>query len=218
MGDAARILGAEAAIAAFRRGEMLILVDDEDRENEGDLVMAADFIDPDAINFMARHGRGLICVAITPERAADLELGPMVARNTALLETAFTVSVDSRHHNTTGISAFDRAATIRVLIDPETRPDDLSRPGHMFPLVARSGGVLERPGHTEAVVELARRGGLFPAGVLCEVLAEDGTMARLPELIRLAEAHGLGIARIADLVAWCEIADSGGPRRAAVGE
>ncbi|MCB0276960.1 MAG: 3,4-dihydroxy-2-butanone-4-phosphate synthase [Calditrichaeota bacterium] len=187
------------AVAAFAAGEMLILVDDESRENEGDLVMAADAVTPQAINFMTRHGRGLVCIAITQQRAEQLALTPMVRNNSALLETAFTVSVDSRHRNSTGISAQDRAATIEVLLDPAAQPEDLARPGHMFPLVAKAGGVLERPGHTEAVVDLARLAGRYPAGVLCEILDEDGSMARLPRLLTLAAELDLKIAHIEDL-------------------
>ncbi len=190
----------ETAIERYRRGEILIVVDDEDRENEGDLVLAAEHATPEKINFLIREGRGLICVGIPPERASQLALPAMTAQNTARLGTAFTVSVDALKDTTTGISAFDRAATIRALADPATRPEDLGRPGHIFPLVARDGGVVVRPGHTEAVVDLARLAGLLPAGVLCEVLDDDGRMARLPRLFKLAEKFGLIVIKIQDLL------------------
>ncbi len=193
-------VSAEEAIEAFRKGEMLILIDDEEREDEGDLVMAAEYATPEAVNFMVTHGRGLVCVSLTVERAHELKLRPMVARNTALLHTAFTESVDVCHGVTTGISAYDRAATIQALIDPETRPEDLARPGHVFPLIANPGGVIMRPGHTEAVVDLARSAGIFPAGVLCEILDDDGRMAKLPALKKLAREHHLKIATVADLI------------------
>lgn len=196
----APFISAAEAIAAFARGEMLILIDEEDRENEGDLVISAAHADAAAINFMAREGRGLICVTLTEERARQLNLTPMVSENTALLGTAFTISVDARRGTTTGISAADRSATVRALIDPATRPEDLARPGHVFPLVAVSGGVISRPGHTEAVVDLAAAAGLFPAGVLCEIMDDDGSMARLPRLVKLAKEHGLKLASVQDLV------------------
>ncbi len=192
----------EDAVAAVRRGEMLIVVDDEDRENEGDLVMAADRVTPEAINFMARHGRGLICAPIAAERAAELALELMVTDNTALHETAFTVSIDAKKGTTTGISTADRAATIRALVDPDTRPYDLARPGHVFPLRAKNGGVLRRAGHTEAAVDLARMAGLAPVAVLCEVVDDDGTMARLPRLLDIAREHGIGIITIEDLIQY----------------
>nr|MBA2633146.1 3,4-dihydroxy-2-butanone-4-phosphate synthase [Chloroflexota bacterium] len=192
----------ENALAAIRRGEMLIVVDDEDRENEGDLVMAADRVTPEAINFMARHGRGLICAPIAAERAAELALELMVTDNTALHETAFTVSIDAKRGTTTGISTADRAATIRALVDPDTRPYDLARPGHVFPLRAKNGGVLRRAGHTEAAVDLARMAGLAPVAVLCEVVDDDGTMARLPRLLDIAREHGIRIITIEDLIQY----------------
>jgi 3,4-dihydroxy 2-butanone 4-phosphate synthase/GTP cyclohydrolase II len=192
----------EEALEAVRTGRILIVVDDEDRENEGDFIMAADRVTPEAINFMAREGRGLVCVPITRERAAELRLEPMVPENTALHETAFTVSVDARAGTTTGISAADRAATIRALVDPQTRPADLARPGHVFPLIAMNGGVLRRAGHTEATVDLARLAGLGPAGVLCEVIDDDGTMARLPRLLQISQRHGLPILTIEDLIKY----------------
>ncbi len=192
----------EEAIERIRAGRMLIIVDDEDRENEGDLVIAAEHATPEAINFMARVGRGLICVPITAERAKALNLTPMAPENTALHGTNFTVSVDAAHGVTTGISAHDRARTIQVLIDENSTPDDLARPGHVFPIIARPGGVLRRAGHTEAAVDLARLAGLKPAGVICEIMDADGSMARLPELERLAAEHDLGIVKISDLIAY----------------
>jgi 3,4-dihydroxy 2-butanone 4-phosphate synthase/GTP cyclohydrolase II len=189
------------AVEEIRAGRMVIVVDDEDRENEGDLIMAAEKITPQAVNFLARHARGLICVPMQEDRLEALDLPPMVRRNTAKLGTPFTVSVDVIHGTTTGISAYDRAATIEALIDPRTRPDDLARPGHVFPLIAAKGGVLRRAGHTEAAVDLAILAGLYPAGVLCEILHEDGTMARLPELKKAAGEHGLKILSIASLIA-----------------
>jgi 3,4-dihydroxy 2-butanone 4-phosphate synthase/GTP cyclohydrolase II len=183
---------------------MVIVADDEDRENEGDLVMAAAMVTPDHVNFMARHGRGLICVTLTPERADELDLPPMADRNTDPQGTAFTIAVDAheRFGVTTGISAHDRAKTIEVLMDPETVPGDLRRPGHMFPLRAKAGGVLRRVGQTEASVDLARLAGLPPVGVICEILNEDGTMARRPELERFAQEHRLKFITVADLVAY----------------
>jgi len=192
----------EEAIRKFRNGEMLVLVDDENRENEGDLVIAAEHATADTINFMAAHGRGLICAPITEERARQLGLPPMCPENTALHGTHFTVSVDARDGITTGISAYDRAKTVEILVDEASAPDELARPGHVFPLIARDGGVLRRAGHTEATVDLARLAGLKPAAVLCEILNEDGTMARLPQLEPFAEKHGLSIANIADLIAY----------------
>jgi 3,4-dihydroxy 2-butanone 4-phosphate synthase/GTP cyclohydrolase II len=191
----------EEAIRKYRAGEILILVDDENRENEGDLVIAAEHATADAVNFMITHGRGLVCMPITEDRAHALGLGPMCPENTALHGTHFTVSVDAREGISTGISAYDRAHTIRLLIEEATRPSDLALPGHIFPLIARDGGVLRRAGHTEATVDLARLAGLHPAAVLCEILNDDGTMARLPHLEVFAEKHGLSIANIADLIA-----------------
>ncbi len=192
----------EEAIADIRAGKLVIVVDDEDRENEGDFIGAAEKITPELVNFMTKYGRGLICVALTPERTVELDLDLMTPTNTALHETAFTVSVDYRHGTTTGISAADRAATIRALADPSARPSDFARPGHVFPLRARPGGVLRRAGHTEAAVDLARLAGLYPAGVLVEILNDDGTMARVPELIELARRFGLRIITIKDLIAY----------------
>lgn len=188
-------------IEEIRKGRMVIVTDDEDRENEGDLVMAASKVTPQAVNFMATHGRGLICVPITEERAAHLGLQRMVAHNRELHATDFTVSVDATRGTTTGISARDRAATIRVLSDPAASPRDLRQPGHLFPLQAASGGVLRRAGHTEAGVDLARLAGLDPSGVICEILNEDGSMARLPDLLKFRAKHGLKICSIRDLIA-----------------
>ena len=192
----------EAAIEEFRRGRMVIIVDDEDRENEGDLAIAAEMVTPQAIAFMATHGRGLICLAMTEERCDRLGLPLMVEQNTSTFGTAFTVSIEARGKVTTGISAADRAATVRAAIDPSARPEDLTRPGHMFPLRARRGGVLKRAGQTEASVDLAALAGLEPAGVICEIMNDDGTMARVPDLTRFAERHGLLIVTVADLIEY----------------
>jgi 3,4-dihydroxy 2-butanone 4-phosphate synthase/GTP cyclohydrolase II len=194
--------GIEDAIADIRQGRMVIVVDDEDRENEGDLVMAADRATPEAINFMAKHGRGLICVPMTGERLDDLRITMMVSDNTAPMGTAFTVTVDAKRGVTTGTSAYDRALTIRALVDGATRPEDLTRPGHVLPLRSMPGGVLRRAGHTEAAVDLARLAGCYPAGVICEVLDEDGGMARLPELLALARRHDLNTITIKDLIRY----------------
>ena len=190
------------AIDDVREGRMVVVVDDPDRENEGDLVIAAQFATPEAINFMATHGRGLICLCLTTDRAASLGLRPMTDRNEAPLGTDFTVSIEAREGVTTGISAADRSHTIQVAIAPDTRPDDLVQPGHVFPLRARPGGVLERIGQTEAAVDLARLAGLNPAGVICEVMNDDGTMARVPDLIPYCERHGLKMVTVADLVEY----------------
>jgi 3,4-dihydroxy 2-butanone 4-phosphate synthase/GTP cyclohydrolase II len=189
------------ALAALRDGRVIVVVDDEDRENEGDFVVAAEHATAETINFLSKHGRGLVCLAATRERLRALDLGPMVAENTAPLGTSFTVSVDAAAGTTTGISAHDRARTVQVLIDPAARPRDLARPGHVFPLQAQPGGVLQRAGHTEAVVDLCRLAGLSPAGVLCEILDEDGSMARLPRLREMADRFGLLVVSIADLIA-----------------
>ena len=190
----------DTAIRELQAGRMIIVIDDEDRENEGDLVMAAEKITPEAINFMATHARGLICLAMTGERLDELHLPPMVDENTALHDTAFTVSIDARGAKmTTGISAADRAWTVKTAIDPCTSPDELARPGHVFPLRARPGGVLQRRGQTEAAVDLAALAGLLPAGVICEIIKDDGTMARLPDLIQFCRKHGLAMITIADL-------------------
>ncbi|MDQ3168992.1 MAG: bifunctional 3,4-dihydroxy-2-butanone-4-phosphate synthase/GTP cyclohydrolase II [Acidobacteriota bacterium] len=181
---------------------MVIVIDDEDRENEGDLTIAADKITPEAINFMATHGRGLICMPMTAERLAELDLPLMVPQNTARFETAFTVSIEAKHRTSTGISASDRAETVLAAIDSKTTPSDLSRPGHMFPLQAKAGGVLVRAGQTEAAVDLARIAGLYPAGVICEIMNRDGSMSRVPDLIKFAKRHTLLMITIADLIRY----------------
>ncbi len=193
-----------AAIEQIRAGRMVILVDDEDRENEGDLCMAAEKVTPEAINFMAKHGRGLICLSLTEERAHALDLSMMVpeAANRTPFGTAFTVSIEARTGVTTGISAADRARTVRVVMDPKSGPDDLVRPGHVFPLIAKPGGVLRRTGQTEGAVDLARLAGLQPAGVICEIMNDDGTMARMPDLERFAREHGMVVVTIADLISY----------------
>jgi 3,4-dihydroxy 2-butanone 4-phosphate synthase/GTP cyclohydrolase II len=188
------------ALEDFARGRMIIVVDDEDRENEGDLTLAAEFVTPEAINFMARHGRGLICLTLTEERADYLRLPPMSQQNTSRFGTAFTESIEAREGVTTGISAYDRSHTIRVAIDPKSTAQDLARPGHVFPLRARRGGVLVRAGQTEASVDLARMAGLIPAGVICEIMKDDGTMARVPDLVKFAAQHGLKIVTVAELI------------------
>jgi len=192
----------EEAVEEISAGRLLLVVDDEDRENEGDLVMAAERVTAEHVNFMAKHGRGLICVPMTGERLDELKISMMVTDNTAPLGTAFTVTVDARHGITTGTSAHDRAATIRALVDPKTRAEDLTRPGHILPLRAMPGGVLRRAGHTEAAVDLARLAGLAPAGVICEVLDDDGGMARVPVLMDLAQWHGLKVITIKDLIEY----------------
>jgi 3,4-dihydroxy 2-butanone 4-phosphate synthase/GTP cyclohydrolase II len=190
----------EEAAELYRRGQFVIIVDDEDRENEGDLCLAAEKVTPEAINFMAKYGRGLICVALTEERCRELDLPLMVEQNTSTYGTAFTVSIEARGRVTTGISAHDRAETIRVAIDSTTRPHDLQRPGHVFPLRARKGGVLKRAGQTEASVDLAMLAGMTPAAVICEIMNDDGTMARLPDLRAFAVKHGLKIISVADII------------------
>ncbi len=192
----------EDAIRDIKRGKFVILVDDEDRENEGDLVIAAEKVTPQAINFMAKHARGLICLALTPERCEELQLPQQAVENTAAFGTAFTVSIDARKDITTGISAADRATTIHVAIDPKSKPSDLARPGHIFPLKAQQGGVLKRAGQTEGSVDLARLAGLYPAGVICEIMNEDGTMARVPELAKFARTHKLKLVTIKSLIEY----------------
>jgi 3,4-dihydroxy 2-butanone 4-phosphate synthase/GTP cyclohydrolase II len=192
----------DEAIEDIRAGKIVIVVDDEDRENEGDFIMAAEKVTPESVNFMAKYGRGLICVAITEGRARELEFEPMVEFNTTRHGTAFLVSVDYLKGTTTGISAFDRAATIKAIVDPNTKPSDFAKPGHIFPLQAVEGGVLRRAGHTEAAVDLARLAGLYPAGVLCEIMNDDGTMARVPDLFKIAKKFGLKIITIKDLISY----------------
>ena len=192
----------DEAVADIRDGRMIIIVDDEDRENEGDLVCAAEKVTPEIINFMARHARGLICLPLTEDRCDELHLTTQVADNTSFLGTAFTVSIDARRGISTGISAADRATTILVAVDPQSRPQDLARPGHIFPLRAKNGGVLVRPGQTEASVDMARIAGLYPAGVICEIMNEDGTMARLPHLEEFAAQHDLKMISVAELVRY----------------
>jgi 3,4-dihydroxy 2-butanone 4-phosphate synthase/GTP cyclohydrolase II len=191
-----------AAIEEIRAGRMIIVVDDEDRENEGDLTMAAEKVTPEAINFMAKHGRGLICLAMTEQRLDQLRLGPMSAENTSNFGTAFTESIDARDGVSTGISVFDRAQTIKVAIDPATRPGDLARPGHVFPLRARQGGVLVRAGQTEASVDLSRMAGLVPAGVICEIMNDDGTMSRVPQLKEFCRQHKMKMLTVAELIRY----------------
>jgi len=192
----------EDAIEDIRNGKMVIVCDDEDRENEGDLTIAAEKVTPEAINFMVRHGRGLVCLPMSEERCDELDLPLMVHDNTSRFETAFCVSIEARHKVSTGISAADRSATVLTAIDPETGPSDLARPGHMFPLRAKPGGVLQRTGQTEAAVDLARLAGLYPAGVICEIMNEDGTMARVPQLATFAAEHDLKIVTVADLITY----------------
>jgi 3,4-dihydroxy 2-butanone 4-phosphate synthase / GTP cyclohydrolase II len=190
------------ALNEFSRGRMIVVVDDEDRENEGDLTLAAEYVTPEAINFMAKFGRGLICLTLTEERADHLQLNPMVSENTSQFGTAFTESIEAREGVTTGISAHDRACTIRTAIDPASTAHDLARPGHVFPLRARRGGVLVRAGQTEASVDLARMAGLIPAGIICEIMNDDGTMARVPDLISFCDLHGLKMLTVAELIKY----------------
>jgi 3,4-dihydroxy 2-butanone 4-phosphate synthase / GTP cyclohydrolase II len=190
------------AIEEIRAGRMIVVVDDEDRENEGDLTLAAEKVTPEAINFMAKHGRGLVCLAMTEERLDHLHIGPMTSENTSQFGTAFCEAIDARDGVTTGISAHDRARTIKVAIDPKTRPSDLARPGHMFPLRARKGGVLVRAGQTEASVDLARLAGMVPAGIICEIMKDDGTMARVPDLIEFCRAHEMKMLTVAELIRY----------------
>jgi len=192
----------EEAIDDIRNGKMVILVDDEDRENEGDLTMAAEMITPEAINFMATHGRGLICLSLTPERVEHLQLPMMTTDNTSSFGTAFTISIEAKKGVTTGISAADRATTIKTAISPKARPEDLARPGHVFPLRSKPGGVLQRTGQTEGSVDLARLAGLYPAGVICEIMNDDGTMSRVPQLREFAKKHAMKIVTVKDLIAY----------------
>ena len=197
-----KTISVEQAVKDVKAGRMIIIVDDEDRENEGDLMVAAEKITPEIVNFMTKHGRGLICLPLTRERLEELQLPLMVADNTARYQTAFTVSIDAKEGVTTGISAYDRAKTIQAAIDPRTRPEDLARPGHIFPLQAKEGGVLARAGQTEASVDLTRMAGLMPAGVICEIMNEDGSMARMPELERFSREHAIPVLTIADLIRY----------------
>jgi 3,4-dihydroxy 2-butanone 4-phosphate synthase/GTP cyclohydrolase II len=190
------------AIEDIEAGKFIIIVDDENRENEGDLAIAAEKVNAEAINFMAKHARGLICLPIIGHRLDELKIPLMVQENTAKFSTAFAVSIEAKHKTSSGISAYDRAATVKAIIDPKTKPDDIARPGHMFPIRAKEGGVLVRAGHTEAIVDLAKLAGLYPAGVICEIMNEDGTMARLPQLEVLANKFGIKIMSIADLIAY----------------
>ncbi len=202
MSPAAPFTDVPTAIEEIRAGRMIVVVDDEDRENEGDLTLAAEKVTPEAINFMARFGRGLVCLALTEERLDHLRIGPMSAENTSSFGTAFCEAIDAREGTTTGISAYDRARTIQVAIDPATRPADLARPGHIFPLRARRGGVLVRAGQTEASVDLARLAGMVPAGVICEIMKEDGTMARVPDLIEFCREHSMKMLTVAELIRY----------------
>jgi 3,4-dihydroxy 2-butanone 4-phosphate synthase/GTP cyclohydrolase II len=197
-----KTISVEQAVAEVQAGRMIIIVDDEDRENEGDLMVAAEKITPEIVNFMTKHGRGLICLPLARERLEELQLPLMVADNTARYQTAFTVSIDAKHGVTTGISAYDRAKTVLAAIDPKTKPEDLARPGHIFPLQAKEGGVLARAGQTEAAVDLTRLAGLVPAGVICEIMNEDGSMARRPQLDHFSREHGIPILTIADLIRY----------------
>jgi 3,4-dihydroxy 2-butanone 4-phosphate synthase / GTP cyclohydrolase II len=190
------------AIEEIRTGRIIIVVDDKDRENEGDFLMAAERVTPEAINFMAKHGRGLICMPCVAERLDELNIHPMVVNNTSTHETAFAVSIGAKGKITTGISAYDRAVTIQAVVDPNTQPEDISKPGHVFPLRAKDGGVLSRAGHTEAAVDLARMAGLFPAGVICEIMNEDGTMARVPQLVEIKKRFGIKLVTIEDLIRY----------------
>ncbi len=190
------------AIEDIKAGKFIIMIDDESRENEGDLAIAAEKVTPEAVNFMAKYARGLVCLPIVGQRLDELEVPQMVQNNTSRYSTAFTVSIEAKDEVTTGISAFDRAKTIKTVLDPNAKPEDLARPGHIFPIRAKEGGVLVRAGHTEAIVDLARLAGLYPAGVICEIMNEDGTMARLPELELIASKHGLNIIAIAELIAY----------------
>jgi 3,4-dihydroxy 2-butanone 4-phosphate synthase/GTP cyclohydrolase II len=202
MGSSQPFTDVPTAIEEIRAGRMIVVVDDEDRENEGDLTLAAEKVTPEAINFMARYGRGLVCLAMTEERLEHLRIGPMTAENTSQYGTAFCEAIDARDGVTTGISAYDRARTIQVAIDPASRPADLARPGHVFPLRARKGGVLVRAGQTEAAVDLARLAGLIPAGIICEIMKDDGSMARVPDLIQFCRVHDFKMLTVAELIRY----------------
>ena len=197
-----KLANIEEAVKDIKEGKFVIIVDDEDRENEGDLAIAAEKVTVEAINFMVKHARGLVCMPVKGERLDELEIPMMVSHNTSKFTTAFTVSIEAKHGVTTGISAKDRAETVKAVLNPETKPSDIARPGHIFPLRAREGGVLVRTGHTEAIVDLAKMAGLYPAGVICEIMSEDGSMARLPELKEIADKFGIKIVSIADLITY----------------
>jgi len=197
-----KAVSVEKAIQTVKAGKLIIIIDDEDRENEGDLMVSAEKVTPDIINFMTKHGRGLVCLSLTQERLKELDLPLMVMNNTARFQTAFTVSIDAKEGITTGISAYDRAKTVLTAIDPKTKPSDLARPGHIFPLQAKEGGVLERAGQTEAAVDISRMAGLQPTGVICEIMNEDGTMARIPELIKFSQTYDIPILTIADMIKY----------------
>jgi 3,4-dihydroxy 2-butanone 4-phosphate synthase/GTP cyclohydrolase II len=196
------LISVPEAVSCLKKGNMIIIVDDEDRENEGDLMIASENVTPEAINFMSKHARGLVCVSLTEDRSNELQLPLMVDKNTSRFETPFTISVDARHNITTGISAYDRAETIRCIIDPETRPDDLVKPGHIFPLRAKRGGVLIRAGQTEASLDLTRIAGLYPSGIICEIMKEDGAMARMPELIEFYEKFDVPIITVEEIIKY----------------
>ena len=197
-----KLISVPESIELLKQGKMIIIVDDEDRENEGDLAIASEMVTPEIINFMATHARGLICVSLTEERSAELDLPLMVERNTSHIQTPFTISVDARKNTTTGISAFDRAETIKCLINPDTKPTDLFKPGHIFPLRAKKGGVLVRAGQTEASLDLSRIAGLYPSGVICEIMKDDGTMARMPDLIEFADRFDIPIITIEEIIKY----------------
>jgi 3,4-dihydroxy 2-butanone 4-phosphate synthase/GTP cyclohydrolase II len=196
------LISVPKAVSYLKKGNMIIIVDDEDRENEGDLMIASEKVTPEAINFMSKHARGLVCVSLTEDRSNELQLPLMVDKNTSRFETPFTISVDARHNITTGISAYDRAETIRCIINPETRPDDLVKPGHIFPLRAKQGGVLIRAGQTEASLDLTRIAGLYPSGIICEIMKEDGAMARMPELIEFYEKFDVPIITVEEIIKY----------------
>lgn len=200
--DNSLIIGVEEAIEEIKKGNMVIMIDDEDRENEGDLVLAAEYVTPEKINFMAKNARGLVCLSLTSKRCDELKLPMMVNINTSHYESPFTVSIEAREGVTTGISAYDRSQTVKVAIDPKSGPEDIARPGHVFPLRGKDGGVLVRAGHTEGSIDLARLAGLYPAAVICEIMKEDGTMAKLPDLIEFAKKYNLKIVTIADIIAY----------------
>ena len=207
-----QLTSVEQGLRDIKAGKFLIVVDDAARENEGDLVMPAQFVTPEAVNFMVTHARGQLCIPMTAERLQELDIPMLPSRNSdAALPTAFTMPVDYAHHTSTGISAHDRAATVQALIDPAARPQDFIQPGHLFPLRYQEGGVLTRPGHTEAIIDLCRLAGLYPAGVVCEIIKDDGTMARLPDLIPMAQRHGLNILSIADLISYRKQSDGADP-------